>query len=139
MIHIGLTATQLGGNKKQVATLETILSADVCLHHGDCIGGDAQAHQIMLELHGPSHIIVYPPENDSKRSFCKGYSYRHEPKPYLERNKDIVRQCHILVAIPRTDEEELRSGTWSTVRYARKLKKLVLIVQVDGSIRVYNG
>lgn len=38
----------------------------------------------------------------------------------LARNREIVRDVDVLIAAPRTDREELRSGTWSTVRYARR-------------------
>jgi len=38
------------------------------------------------------------------------------PKPYLTRNKDIVRDTEMLVAAPADETEVIRSGTWSTVR-----------------------
>ena len=46
------------------------------------------------------------------------------PKPYLDRNRDIVDACEVLLATP-DGPERLRSGTWSTVRYARKIGKPV--------------
>lgn len=55
-----------------------------------------------------------------------------EPKPYLVRNKDIVNASEGMLAAPR-GPEELRSGTWSTIRYARKCRKKVLIMWPDGS------
>ena len=53
-------------------------------------------------------------------------------KRYLERNRDIVDACDILIACPRTLKEELRSGTWATVRYARKVGKPVAILWNNG-------
>lgn len=47
-------------------------------------------------------------------------------KPYLERNKDIANEgIDGLIAAPSGWVEELRSGTWATVRYARKLKRTI--------------
>jgi hypothetical protein len=40
------------------------------------------------------------------------------------------------VACPRTDQEQRRSGTWATVRYARKVGKPVLIIGRDGKIKL---
>ena len=39
-----------------------------------------------------------------------------------------------LVAAPKEDEEVVRSGTWATVRYARKAGRVVLVVRPDGTI-----
>jgi len=38
----------------------------------------------------------------------------------LKRDRRQVAWSHILIAAPKTNEEMLRSGTWATVRYARK-------------------
>ncbi len=46
----------------------------------------------------------------------------------LDRNRDIVAAVSILIAAPETDIEEQRSGTWATVRYARKKGIPVVIV-----------
>ena len=77
-------------------------------------------------------VIVHPPENDRYRAHCIGIENR-EPKGYLERNCDIVDESAILLALPKRkevamiferhvplkpSETPLRSGTWSTVRYA---------------------
>ena len=57
-----------------------------------------------------------------------------ERKPYLDRNKDIVLETQTLVATPAETTEQLRSGTWSTVRYARKLKRPAVLILPDGTI-----
>ena len=38
----------------------------------------------------------------------------------LQRDRDMVGLVDLLVAAPLTDREEVRSGTWATVRYARQ-------------------
>jgi hypothetical protein len=60
------------------------------------------------------------------RSFCESTNIL-KPKPFLDRNKDIVNSCDILIACPENDIEVLRSGTWSTIRYAKKINKPVLL------------
>lgn len=100
------------------------------LHHGDCIGADAQAHSIAREYNRP--VTIHPPDDDSKRAFCEGASSIREPKPYLARNKDIVTETEWLIATPKGYSEELRSGTWATIREARRQKKPITIIWPDG-------
>lgn len=95
-------------------------------HHGDCIGSDAQAHEIAQAF--GCKIVIHPPINPSKRAFCKGEITILEPRQYLDRNHDIVDACETLIATPKTSEEELRSGTWATIRYARKTGKNVIVL-----------
>lgn len=104
-------------------------------HHGDCIGSDFEAHNIahMFEW----RIVLHPPSNSSQRAFCSADEER-EPKPYLDRNKDIVNETAVLIATPGEMEEQLRSGTWSTIRYARKKGKRIIVLYPDGSMNVEN-
>lgn len=46
---------------------------------------------------------------------------------YMKRNDALVEHCDILLAFPETPEEQRRSGTWATVRRARKAGKEVHI------------
>jgi hypothetical protein len=102
------------------------------LHHGDCIGADAQANDEAEDW--GIYIVIHPPINTTKRANRTGNWY-HEPLPYLVRNKNIVNNTDMLIACPGEDAEQLRSGTWSTVRYARKLGRPIKIVLPDGSIK----
>lgn len=95
------------------------------VHHGDCVGWDALAHHLALE-HGKL-IVVHPPDNDRWRAFC-AEQYRSRfgrvvvlpPRPFLLRNQDLVDAVDELVAGPTQPHEVMRSGTWATVRYARR-------------------
>lgn len=62
---------------------------------------------------------------------------KREPLPYLARNCVIVDEADILLACPKGPEEQ-RSGTWATVRYARKQNKRIVIVYPDGTITTEN-
>ena len=144
MTSIGFTGTQKGLTKIQNEVLEVYLDMLITdavmqsefegFHHGDCEGADYEACMIVAQL--TDNIHTHPPLNGSKRAFWVTTGGTVYPaKEYLVRNKDIVNACTILVVCPETMEEKLRSGTWSTVRYAKKLNKQILIVYPDGSIR----
>lgn len=101
-----------------------LLHDDIELHHGDCIGADAMVHDIALKQFPHWRIRLHPPEDPKSRAFChlrEGKDDTYAERPYLLRNGDIVQAADILIAMPRRiHEEELRSGTWATVRRARK-------------------
>ncbi len=61
-----------------------------------------------------------------------------ESKPYLERNRDIVDASEVLIACPSTREEVMRSGTWATVRYARKKGMKITLIFRDGTCEKEN-
>lgn len=130
LYHIGFTGTQEIPASYQIQMLAEKLEelADgrdkgtYFLHHGDCIGADSIAHS--LASSAGYEIIVHPPINPVKRAFCKGYHLQMPPRGYLDRNRDIVDASECLLAVPK-GYEEVRSGTWSTVRYAKKVGKPV--------------
>lgn len=60
-----------------------------------------------------------------------GYAIRPWPavdREFLARNKLIVHHSQFMIAAPAGFEEERRSGTWMTVRYARSQKRPGVIV-----------
>ena len=118
----GLTEYQRGKLAKVLSDMRDTYSVFV---HGDCVGADEQAHRIAKSL---GYIIeVYPPKNPRLRAFCEA-TIVHEPDDYLSRNRKIVDTVDFLIACPKQEKEILRSGTWATVRYARKRGKEVLII-----------
>lgn len=133
---IGFTGTQHGMSDSQRERLKWLLATeltddpmrDVHLHHGDCIGADADADSIAWNL--GCRIVIHPPTDAKKRAFCdSGRTIILKEKPYLERNHDIVDETEYLIAAPRDPyREEMRSGTWATIRYARKMDKKVVIL-----------
>ena len=135
-VKIGFTGRQDGMSEKQMATVWWLLGRGPGeLHHGDCVGADAQIHEMAKGLR--MRIIVHPPSDSKKRAFCQGYDEIREEKPYLVRNHDIVDECELLLATPRTFHEVMRSGTWATIRYGRDKPKIdVAVILPDGSIRL---
>lgn len=138
-MKIGFTGTQLGTTQAQRFTLMGIMHPlrEVEFHHGDCIGADFEAHNLAV-MH-IWDIVIHPPLNPVKRAFSEkrgsfslGKITVFEPKDYIPRNHDIVDDTDMLIATPKEFEEQLRSGTWATVRYARKQHKKIIIIYPDG-------
>lgn len=132
-MHIGFTGTQEGMTVAQFSSLEEFMEDNPhfsVAHHGDCIGADAEFHTLCIE--NRLWIVGHPPINESKRAFCPFDEIR-EPKEYLDRNKDIVDEARFMIVAPK-GPEELRSGTWSTARYAKKKNIHGLIFWPDGTI-----
>jgi hypothetical protein len=119
-MRIGFTGTRQGMTVAQAHALRDILASHgpVTLHHGDCIGADAQAHDIAVEL--GRAVVIHPPVigGRDQRAWKTAPDVR-EAKPYLKRNKDIVRETELLIATPAEASEQHRSGTWSTSRCRR--------------------
>ncbi len=131
---VGFTGTQAGMTTPQLQSFQALLQLvkSAKLHHGDCIGADAQAHDTATNLEMP--IVIHPPLEDRKRAF-KWSDVVRPARAYLDRNHDIVDETDVLLATPKESLEVLRSGTWATVRYAYKQGKLVLLILPDGLLR----
>lgn len=119
---------------RQLKSVRDLLWPINVLHLGDCIHADAQAYEEAVGL--GIKTIGHPPKDGKKRAFLE-YDEEREPKDYLLRNLDIAMEgVDGLIAAPSGFVEELRSGTWSTVRRARKLRRHIWIVLPDGKVRV---
>lgn len=132
---LGMTGNRKGISAQAQERLEQFLSThDITeAHHGDCLGADTEFH-VAVASHEIS-IVIHPPTNPSMRAWNKGPQTTIGPaKDYLVRNRAIVRASDVLIAFPGTMHEVLRSGTWSTIRNARKLKKIVYIIYPDGTV-----
>lgn len=131
-----LTATQEGLWFSQLISLKWVLTTNAVteVNHGDCVGGDAEGH---LVAHAAGCLTnCYPSTLKHKRAWTAGHAYVHEPLPPLVRNRLMVDRGSMLIATP-SGPERLRSGTWATVRYARKLQLPVDVIRPDGLIEMY--
>lgn len=136
---VGFTGTRSGMTALQSATVDGMLEGlrPREFHHGDCVGADAQAHELARAAR--LRIIIHPPEYGRFRAWCLGAASVLDVKPFMARNEDIVAACEILIAAPAQANEVIRSGTWATVRRAMKARKPVCLVQPDGGIRNLHG
>lgn len=148
--QIGFTGTRhakevsdeaLRALRVQLQSLNRDLSEPAVFHHGLCVGADEQAH-LLVRKHFPEWEIEGHPPEDPKyeashlRDDC---NVLHPERPYLARNRNIVHSSYIVFALPRHYIEEQRSGTWSTVRFARTRQRTIIIVYPDGVVREEQG
>ena len=136
MLAVGITATRSGLTPAQLNRLSWLLAGGcgwdvVELRHGDCIGGDAQADAVAQAL--GIRRVGHPPIKDAMRAFCMTEESR-PAEEYHARNRAIVLATCPLVALPSTFKEQKYGGTWGTVRFARGLRRPVLIVPPDGRV-----
>ncbi len=143
-LHIGFTGPIADMNEFQVEQFTKIISGFLpvfVFHHGDALGADATAHALVTQtfrtlLNCQPNIEKHPgygkgmnaSSTNPKRAYCEGFTICHPAKPYMERNTDIAQVLDILIATPSTPTQELRSGTWSTVRRALKLHKGIILI-----------
>jgi len=129
-VIVSFTGTRHGMTGVQLLSLtDTLLEVGASeLHHGDCVGADAEADEVCQRM--GIRRVVHPPRVFRYRRFTVAGPLCTvlEPAPYLERNRAIVDAGAMLIAAPQTCEEQQRSGTWATIRYARRLRRLVVLL-----------
>lgn len=124
VVILGVTASREGLTGRQRDFFRHWIARASEVHHGDCLGGDAEAHAIALEAGVP--VILHPPVDPRYRAFCQGAALVFKPLPYLERNRRIVDSVEVMLGAPREAVEPAPApgqGTWSTIRYARKRER----------------
>ena len=130
-MKLGVTGTRYGLNSIQKADAWRILDSIDGLkefHHGDCIGVDTEMANTVRRMHPDCVIHSHPPLDKAKQGDFVS-DVVHKPAAFLYRNHRIVDAVQLLLAIPKEPQETIRSGTWATIRYARKTDtpRLILI------------
>ena len=136
-MRVGFTGTRHGLTPAQGGALARLVrdAAVTEFHHGCCRGADAEAVRHVRRYHPAADIVGHQPETTALVANPAVWASNRlvDPLPYLERNRGIVDGCEVLVACPE-GPEVLRSGTWSTVRYARRAGVPVVVVWPDGTV-----
>jgi hypothetical protein len=133
---IGFTGTRKGMTDAQFAVVHDFIqdlkkSLPLEGQHGDCAGADAAFHTI-CRIEG-LRVSQRPCWLENFRAHTDAVPLA-EPTDPLERNQKIVDDCDVLIACPATEEEQMRSGTWATIRMARAANKQILIAYPDGTL-----
>ena len=140
-MKLGFTGTRHGMTDEQRrAFIAWVKGAGVTeFHYGVCVGADEDAWDVMASADdlgfAKPRVIAHPPSNPALR-LSSTMPFDDEIRPvtdYLTRNRNIVDASAVLAATPE-GPERLRSGTWSTVRYAREQGKRVVIFWPDGRV-----
>ena len=101
--------------------------------HGCCCGADIEFHRMVRRMVGKgAYIAVYPSTAKTRAPIPPDANFVADPKPPLERDRDIVNAGNnLLLATPKQQHEVLRSGTWTTIRYAWRKRIKVEIYYPD--------
>jgi hypothetical protein len=125
----GMTAAQ----QFTVGRLLTQLKPRILvLHHGSCVGADEQCHNLCL-LNGIP-VTRWPSTVMGMVAPCTEALVSVPPQQPLKRNRLMVDASTGVIAAPAQLDEVIRSGTWSTVRYARKAGKPIVLIAPDGEV-----
>ena len=130
-MKIGFTGSREGmsQHQKEQFVLKMCELSPKEFHHGDCKGADAEAHDIVREFFPDVKIFVWPPTVKIMRAFKEG-DVINEPMDYVHRDEKIVDSSEYLIGAPRiTDVEQKRSGSWYTIRYARRSNKPYVVLE----------
>ncbi len=131
---MGFTGTRAGMTFFQKVTFAHLRNElDMTeFHHGDCVGADAEAHDLVVGGGPPATIHVHPPVDAAHRAWKRG-DVEHKPLTHFARNRRIVLACDVLVGASVSAERLTSGGTWYTIDFARKLGKRTIVIWPDGS------
>ena len=132
----GFTGTRVGMTPTQKREVRAFLQQHrpTSVHHGDCIGADADFDALCVGLRiprtcWPGHDIN---GEQPSRAFCECEMIQDSHR-YLVRDRFIVLHGKdLLIACPKGYREERRSGTWATIRMAREVGREVKIFWPQG-------
>jgi hypothetical protein len=137
--RVGFTGTRRSGIEVERAIHRAFerIDADAQIITGGCIGADALVARYARSLAMLVHTIV--PADRSRvdpdwRRFCTSFEEMPPGTDYRARNERIVECSTQLIAIPEYpehDDRSRRSGTWMTVRIARRAGVGVMAYFVD--------
>lgn len=141
-MKVGFTGTREGWTPQQREVMVSLLLRRIMeeAHEGDCIGSDAEFYDLVSTFLPPQAVHVHPPVDEAHRAFKQQPgNVVHEPKTHFARNRDIVDETDCTIGTPIAMHELPKGGTWYTLNYARKRKKIVIVVWPDGTLSVENG
>ena len=133
----GFTGTRAGMTERQKdnSRAALMLGKPAIIRHGAAFGSDREFHAIWREELPDRFADVWPADSKSAKLFDDQDNVAVNPvMPPLDRNVEIVKRSKFIIATPHTEQEEQRSGTWSTIRHARRLKVPVLILWPRGNM-----
>lgn len=120
-----------------VMLVEQLAGVDqLCGHHGDCVGADAEFHDVMRRY--AKCVVIHAPLDPSHRAFCMRDDdldpgsrcdvVQLPGKTHFARNRHIVDVSRVMVATPRESTRQERGGTWYTVDYSKKKGRPLALV-----------
>lgn len=139
VVKVGFTGTQKGMTPAQMSGVLYFLGRyeSFILGHGLCIGADVEADDLTRSLPACKGIVGFPAKGVGAKAVPM------EPELFLEwrtprgpllRNMDIAIWCDVMLATPKEEHMTIRSGTWTTCRYALQEEKPLFVVLPSGLV-----
>jgi len=141
MTNFAFTGTRQGVTPEQHKALSDLVLSVLYdideLRHGGAQGADSQFHAICVHHGVEERIHVYPSNIGGMKAALERLDGKawtiHPAADPIARNHLIVALSDHLIAAPH-GPEVVRSGTWSTIRYARRVRRPITIVRPDGAV-----
>lgn len=135
-VIVGFTGTRRGMTVEQQTSVYDLLVmySPREAHHGDCVGADAQFHEIARAR--DIDVVLHPPLDPKFRAWCRGAARVETELPYQRRNRKIMLASSLIVGAPNEAIEPAPArgqGTWTVIRRSRKAGKRVIVVWPDGT------
>lgn len=135
---VGFTGTRDGPLEAQHKRLQWLLGflPLELFVHGAGGHSDALVHAFVERRFPSCRFELFPSSQHPMASYVMWPNSRtivHPEMPPLDRNRLITQWVHGLIATPKSDTED-RSGTWTTIRYAREIGLPTYIIRGNGSI-----
>lgn len=139
-MNVGFTGTRLGMTRPQSREVQTLLATAFVpnskFHHGNCVGADEEALGLAETI--GFYTVAHPAADLGRLQLSLDLSDESRlHRAALMRNKDIVKECDVLIATPKESKEppiQRGQGTWSTIRWARHVGRPLYIVWPDGIV-----
>jgi hypothetical protein len=131
----GFTGTRAGMSMDQRVYVRSslVIGTPTIIRHGGADGSDTEFHAMWREELSQNWADVWPASELRAKLFEKQNHVTVNPvMDPLDRNVEIVKRSSFLIATPQTQQEVQRSGTWATVRAARRHVVPVLIIWPNG-------
>lgn len=132
-MKIGITGSRHGMTHEQRERVFKMLKDNYDkgneLHHGDCLGVDVEVATYAKSL--GFRVICHPPSKDFMRAYHDSHEFR-DKHGYIQRDKNIVDETEVLIAVPNSLTPKKHSGTWFTYNYALSQNKLTFLVLPEG-------
>jgi len=140
--HVGFTGPSSGMTAAQAVRVTQALTSlrgvgASTANHGMCIGADEVFHGLARYL--GFRLVGWPGVTNTGTVYRRAAVTCDEVMPvkfFLDRNRDIVHASSVLLTTPDGARERVRSGTWATIRYARRCKLPLVLIDPAGRTRV---
>jgi hypothetical protein len=134
---VGLTGTRGGMTLEQAATAAAWFAERHGqireLHHGDCVGVDAEIHDMIREVDPRVWIVGHPPTDGKMRAGCECDQTR-SPRASAECIRYVAGESAVVLALPARSREQTSDPVWRAVAYTRNIRKRVDLILPDGTL-----